>query len=102
MTNILGMSPPDPPPDVPPLPARAADARGNAQEPTMREKMLEHRVRADCVQCHRMMDPIGFALENFDAIGAVAQPRRGRRRSTRRRSCSTTRRSTARWRCSSG
>ena len=35
----------------------------------MREKMLEHRVRADCVQCHRMMDPIGFALENFDAIG---------------------------------
>jgi len=35
----------------------------------MREKMLEHRVRADCVQCHRMMDPIGFALENFDAVG---------------------------------
>jgi hypothetical protein len=69
MTNIFGMSPPDPPPNVPPLPARAADARGNAHEPTMREKMLEHRVRADCVQCHRMMDPIGFALENFDAIG---------------------------------
>jgi hypothetical protein len=69
MTNIFGMSPPDPPPDVPPLPARAADARGNAHEPTMREKMLEHRVRADCVQCHKMIDPIGFALENFDAIG---------------------------------
>ena len=69
MTNIFGMSPPDPPPNVPPLPARAADARGNAHEPTMREKMLEHRVRADCVQCHKMMDPIGFALENFDAIG---------------------------------
>src|SRR2546427_2253581 len=69
MTNIFGMSPPDPPPHVPPLPARATDGRGNAHEPTMREKMLEHRVRADCVQCHRMMDPIGFALENFDAIG---------------------------------
>jgi hypothetical protein len=69
MTNIFGMSPPDPPPNVPPLPARATDARGNAHEPTIREKMLEHRVRADCVQCHRMMDPIGFALENFDAIG---------------------------------
>jgi len=69
MTNIFGMSPPDPPPNVPPLPARASDARGNAHEPTMRERMLEHRVRADCVQCHRMMDPIGFALENFDAIG---------------------------------
>jgi hypothetical protein len=35
----------------------------------MREKMLEHRVRPDCVQCHRLMDPIGFALEHFDAIG---------------------------------
>jgi len=69
MTNLFGMSPPDPPPNVPPLPARATDGRGNAHEPTMREKMLEHRVRADCVQCHRMMDPIGFALENFDAIG---------------------------------
>jgi hypothetical protein len=69
MTNIFGMSPPDPPPNVPPLPARATDARGSIKEPTMREKMLEHRVRADCVQCHRMMDPIGFALENFDATG---------------------------------
>ena len=35
----------------------------------MREKMIEHRVRPDCVQCHRLMDPIGFALENFDAVG---------------------------------
>ena len=68
MTNILGMSPPDPPPNVPPLPARAADAAGNAHEPTMRQKMLDHRVRADCIQCHSMMDPIGFALENFDGI----------------------------------
>src|SRR5262249_7601127 len=59
MTNILGMSPPDPPPDVPPLPARVADATGNAKEPTMRQKMLDHRVRSDCVQCHSMMDPIG-------------------------------------------
>jgi hypothetical protein len=35
----------------------------------MREKMVEHRVRPDCVQCHRLMDPIGFSLENFDGIG---------------------------------
>jgi hypothetical protein len=70
MTNILGMSPPDPPPDVPPLPARAADAAGNAHEPTMRQKMLDHRVRADCIQCHSMMDPIGFSLENFDGIAS--------------------------------
>ena len=69
MTNVLGMSPPDPPADVPPLPARNPDARGSVKEPTMRERMVEHRVRADCIQCHRMMDPIGFALENFDAVG---------------------------------
>jgi mono/diheme cytochrome c family protein len=69
MTNILGMSPPPPPPDVPALPARMPDARGNTKEPTMRQKMLQHRVRADCIQCHALMDPIGFALENFDGIG---------------------------------
>jgi hypothetical protein len=69
MTNILGMSPPDPPPNVPPLPPRATDA--NAKEPTMREKMLTHRVRPDCVQCHRLMDPIGFSLEAFDGIGTL-------------------------------
>jgi hypothetical protein len=69
MTNILGMSPPDPPPDVPPLKPKAGDAAGNAKEPTMRQKMLDHRVRADCIQCHSLMDPIGFSLENFDGIG---------------------------------
>src|SRR6185295_17947201 len=69
MTNILGVSPPDPPADVPPLKPRVADAAGNAAEPTMRQKMLEHRVRPDCVQCHKLMDPIGFSLENFDGIG---------------------------------
>jgi hypothetical protein len=69
MTNLLGMSPPDPPPDVPPLKPRTGDAAGNATEPTMRQKMMEHRVRPDCVQCHSLMDPIGFSLENFDGIG---------------------------------
>jgi mono/diheme cytochrome c family protein len=69
MTNILGMSPPDPPADVPPLKPKAEDAAGNTREPTMRQKMLDHRVRADCAQCHSLMDPIGFSLENFDAIG---------------------------------
>ena len=70
MTNILGVSPPDPPADVPPLKPRTADAAGHARDQTMRQKMMEHRVRADCVQCHRLMDPIGFALENFDAVAA--------------------------------
>lgn len=67
MTNILGVSPPDPPANVPPLPPRENDARGGA-EPTMRQMMEEHRIRPDCVQCHSLMDPIGFALENFDGI----------------------------------
>jgi mono/diheme cytochrome c family protein len=67
MTNLLGMSPPSPPADVPPLKPRAADP--NAKEPNMRKKMEDHRVRQDCIQCHRLMDPIGFSLENFDAIG---------------------------------
>ena len=67
MTNLLGMSPPSPPADVPPLKPRASDP--NAKEPNMRKKMEDHRVRTDCIQCHRLMDPIGFALENFDAIG---------------------------------
>jgi mono/diheme cytochrome c family protein len=68
MTNVLGVSPPDPPAEVPPLKPRVADAAGNLTEPTMRQKMVDHRVRADCIQCHRLMDPIGFALENFDAV----------------------------------
>jgi hypothetical protein len=69
MTNILGVSPPDPPPNVPSLPARANDARGNAKDPSMRVKMLDHRTAGPaCKNCHQLMDPIGFALENFDAI----------------------------------
>jgi hypothetical protein len=67
MTNIIGMSPPDPPPDVPALKAKADDP--NAPEPSMRQKMEDHRGRIDCAHCHTLMDPIGFSLENFDAIG---------------------------------
>ena len=74
MANIIGVGPPDPPPDVPALKPTANDARGNAKTPTMRQKMEDHRAQigspanAACVQCHKMMDPIGFSLENFDAI----------------------------------
>jgi len=69
MEKLLGVPPPDPPPNVPPLMPKSADARGNAKTPSMRQTMLDHRVRPDCVQCHSLMDPIGFTLENFDAIG---------------------------------
>jgi hypothetical protein len=48
---------------------KPSDSRGNAKALSMRQSMLDHRVRRDCIQCHSLMDPIGFTLENFDAIG---------------------------------
>lgn len=69
LEKLLGVPPPDPPPNVPPLMPKNSDARGNAKTPSMRQTMLDHRVREDCVNCHSLMDPIGFTLENFDAIG---------------------------------
>jgi len=66
MTNILGIVPPDPPPNIPPLKEAAAGSDG-AQ--TMRQLMEAHRANPACAGCHKMMDPIGFALENFDGIG---------------------------------
>jgi hypothetical protein len=64
LENMLGTHPPDPPPDVPPL---KPNPSSGAQ--TMRQRMEEHRANPACASCHRMMDPIGLALENFDGIG---------------------------------
>ena len=69
LQNLLGVTPPDPPPDVPDLPPPADDPAGNTRDPSMREQMEQHRGNPVCAGCHRLMDPIGFALENFDAIG---------------------------------
>ena len=69
ISTLLGVPPPDPPPNVPPLMPKPSDSRGNAKALSMRQSMLDHRVREDCVRCHSLMDPIGFTLENFDAIG---------------------------------
>jgi hypothetical protein len=69
LKNILGVPAPDPPADVPTLKAKPPDAAGNALPPSMREQMIQHRSDPKCQGCHRMMDPIGFALEPFDAIG---------------------------------
>ena len=63
LENILGATPAPPPPDVPPL----ADS---IKPKTMRERMSVHRANPVCASCHRVMDPIGLALENFDATGA--------------------------------
>jgi hypothetical protein len=64
LTNLLGTPPPPPPPDVPEL--RAVD---HSQPATMRERLAQHRANAACASCHAKMDPLGFGLENFDAIG---------------------------------
>lgn len=66
LENILGMPVPPPPPDVPPLKAPEA----GEQPKTIREQMAEHRANPACATCHKIMDPIGFSLENFDAVGA--------------------------------
>ena len=66
LDNILGTPPPPPPPNVPPL--KEDDTR-NGKVLTMRERMEEHRANPACAICHVRMDPLGFALENFDAIG---------------------------------
>lgn len=63
LDNLLGTPPPAPPADVPPL----EEVKG---ELTMRERLEAHRSNDVCASCHAVMDPIGFALENFDAIGA--------------------------------
>ncbi|HLI85412.1 MAG TPA: DUF1592 domain-containing protein [Bryobacteraceae bacterium] len=65
LENLLGTPVPPPPPDVPPLKENAEGERPR----TLREQMLEHRANAVCASCHKVMDPIGFALENFDAVG---------------------------------
>ncbi|PYS38311.1 MAG: hypothetical protein DMG14_18145, partial [Acidobacteria bacterium] len=66
LMNILGTVPPDPPPNVPALKPTGEKL---IAEQTMRQRMEEHRANPACASCHRMMDPIGFALENFDGIG---------------------------------
>jgi hypothetical protein len=64
LTNLLGTPPPPPPPNVPPL---KDDAAG--QPRTMKQRMEAHRANPSCAVCHRVMDPIGFSLENFNAVG---------------------------------
>jgi Protein of unknown function (DUF1592)/Protein of unknown function (DUF1588)/Protein of unknown function (DUF1587)/Protein of unknown function (DUF1585)/Protein of unknown function (DUF1595) len=65
LENILGTPPPEPPPNVPAL----EDSKGDNKIMTLREQMTLHRKNEPCASCHKLMDPIGFALENFDADG---------------------------------
>ncbi len=65
LENILGTPPPEPPPNVPPL----EDTSGDSPITSLQEQMILHRQDPACASCHRIMDGIGFALENFDADG---------------------------------
>jgi hypothetical protein len=67
LDNILGMPPPPPPPDIPPLEDAVAGLKG--PPPTLRETLKLHRSQALCSSCHNRMDPLGLALENFNALG---------------------------------
>jgi len=65
---FLGVEPPAPPPNVPDLPKQESAVRGGLK-PTMRQQMELHRKDEPCRSCHKIMDPIGLTLENFDGIG---------------------------------
>jgi mono/diheme cytochrome c family protein len=64
LEQLLGTPPPPPPPNVPSL-----KDDPTTQKMTMRQRMEQHRANPTCAVCHRMMDPLGFALENFDGLG---------------------------------
>ena len=65
LENLLGAPPPPPPPNVPPL----KENDGRSKPTALRERMEQHRNNAVCASCHSRMDPLGFALEHFDAVG---------------------------------
>jgi hypothetical protein len=65
LENLLGTAPPPAPPDVP-----ALKEEGSTVEASLRTRLEEHRANPSCAVCHNQMDPIGFALENYDASGA--------------------------------
>jgi hypothetical protein len=65
LANLLGAPPPPPPPDVPAL----KDPGQDGQPRSLRARMELHRKSAVCASCHQRMDPLGFSLENFDALG---------------------------------
>jgi mono/diheme cytochrome c family protein len=70
LQTFLGVSPPDPPPNVPAIKEKPPDTTGNTKAPTMRQTMEAHHSNPSCNTCHQIFEPIGLALENFDAVGA--------------------------------
>lgn len=74
LDNILGTPPPPPPPDIPALEDAVV---GGAKPKTLRESLKVHRADALCSSCHNRMDPLGLALENFNALGMYRDKERG-------------------------
>ena len=70
LQTFLGVTPPDPPPDVPALEEKMPDTTGNQKTPTVRQTLEAHRKNPTCASCHQIFEPMGLALENFDAVGA--------------------------------
>ena len=70
LQTFMGVSPPDPPPNVPAIKEAPVDPTGNAKPPTMRQTMELHHTNPVCSSCHALFEPMGLALENFDAVGA--------------------------------
>jgi hypothetical protein len=69
LQTFLGVQPPDPPPNVPVLKEKPADTTGNLKSPTARQLMAAHTSNPTCATCHKIFEPIGLAMENFDAVG---------------------------------
>jgi len=69
LDNILGSPPAPPPPNIPSLEEAGKRAAGSGRTPTQREAMVLHRDDPSCAACHARMDPLGLALENFNALG---------------------------------
>jgi Protein of unknown function (DUF1588)/Protein of unknown function (DUF1585)/Protein of unknown function (DUF1592) len=70
MEVLLGTPPPPAPPNVPALPENAESRTGHVAKPlSVRQRLEEHRANPNCAGCHKLMDPIGFSLENFDVLG---------------------------------
>ena len=75
LDNILGTPPPGAPPNIPPL--EDTEKVFKDHQPTLREVLQVHREKAICASCHNRMDPLGLALENFNALGMWRESERG-------------------------
>ena len=73
LENLLGTPPPPPPANVPALKDNTVSS-----SLSVRERLAEHRANVACAGCHKLMDPVGFALENFDAVGRWRTVEEGR------------------------